>query len=140
EFRNGVLIGSTMRDIQVVILNCNNSLPQSTPPAPGSVTGGVLNGNRIEVCPGTPLSFQFIATDPEPTDVITVTDNTNISIPGSTITYVTNAPNSVTGTFSWIPSAADTGLNVFTVTVTDNACPTIGTNTFSYEKIGRAHV
>jgi hypothetical protein len=39
EYRNGVLIGSVMRDIQVVVLNCSNNLPQSS--APVNVNGGL---------------------------------------------------------------------------------------------------
>lgn len=130
EYRNGVLIGSVMRDIQVVVLNCNNNVPTSTP-TPQNVSGGTLVNNRIEVCPGQTVSFQFTATDPNPNDILTVTDNSAIAAPGSSITY-TGGGNSVTGTFSWTPSAANTGTNVITVTVEDNACPTIGTNSFSY--------
>jgi hypothetical protein len=130
EYRNGVLIGSVMRDIQVVVLNCNNNLPTSNP-SPQNIVGGTLVNNRIEVCPGQNVSFQFTATDPNPTDVLTVTDNASIAAPGSSITY-TGGGNSVTGTFTWTPSAANTGTNVITVTVEDNACPTIGTNSFSY--------
>ncbi len=130
EYRNGVLIGSVMRDIQVVVLNCNNNLPTSTP-LPQNVSGGTLVNNRIEVCPGQTVSFQFTATDPNPTDILTVTDNASVAAPGSTISY-TGTGNSVTGTFTWTPSAANTGTNVVTVTVEDNACPTIGTNSFSY--------
>jgi len=130
EYRNGVLIGSVMRDIQVVVLNCTNSLPQSSTPV--NITGGNLVGGRIEICPGDNLSFQFNVTDPNPGDIITVTDNHNISIPGANVTYTSGAGNSQIGTFTWTPLATDTGLAVLTVTVQDNACPTIGINTFSY--------
>jgi gliding motility-associated-like protein len=132
EYRNGVLIGSVMRDIQVVILNCSNSLPQSSTPVPGSISGGQYVNGRFEVCPGDALSFQFNITDPNPNDVLTVTDNLSVSIPGATSSYTNGAGNSMIGSFSWTPTASDTGLRVFTVTVRDNACPTIGINTFSY--------
>jgi gliding motility-associated-like protein len=130
EYRNGVLIGSVMRDIQVVVLNCSNNLPQSS--APVNVNGGQIVNNRIELCPGDNLSFQFNITDPNPSDVLTASDNVSTSIPGATMTYTNGAGNSLIGNFSWTPSAADTGLSVFVVTVRDSACPTIGINTFSY--------
>lgn len=133
EYRNGVLIGSAMRDIQVVVLNCSNNFPASSSinNIANNGSGVVVNG-AIEVCPGDNINFSFTATDPNANDIITVTDNAAIAIPGSNISYLNNSSNSITGTFTWVPSAADTGLRVFTVTVEDNACPTIGTNTFSY--------
>lgn len=130
EYRNGMLIGSVMRDIQVVVLNCTNNLPQAS--APTNIIGGQWVNNRIEVCPGTNVNFQFTITDANPTDILSATDNVGISIPGATLTYSNGAGNSLIGNFSWTPSAADTGINVFVVTAEDNACPTIGINTFSY--------
>jgi hypothetical protein len=131
EYRNGVLIGSVMRDIQVVVLNCNNNLPTASL-IPQNVVGGQLVNNRIQVCPGQNLTFQFTASDPNAGDIITVTDNSAVAAPGSTITYSNGTGNSRIGTFSWTPSGTDAGLNTVTVTVQDNACPTIGTNSFSY--------
>lgn len=131
EFRNGILIGSVMRDIQVVVLNCNNNSP-AAPSVPQNVLGGTLVNGVIQVCPGENVNFQFTATDPNPNDIITVTDNASVSIPAASVTYAGGLGNSVIGTFNWTPTGNDVGLNSFTISVEDNACPTVGLTTISY--------
>jgi hypothetical protein len=54
EYRNGVLIGSVVRDIQVTVLNCNNDLP--------TLSG--INGTNdfdMEVCANTPFCFDIFS-------------------------------------------------------------------------------
>jgi hypothetical protein len=127
EFRGGQLLGSTMRDLQVIVRNCNtvSNPPTSTPPQ--NLSGGSVNNGVINVCPGTPISFQFNATG----NNITVTDDHLTSIPNSNVSY-SGSGNSVAGNFSWTPTSADLGLNVLSVTVSDNTCPINSVNVFSY--------
>ena len=63
----------------------------------------------------------------------TVQMNWNGGIAGATFT--TAGLPFPTGTFNWTPTVADIGTNNFTVTVTDDACPLIGTNDFGYSVI-----
>ncbi len=121
EYRNGVLIGSTMRDIQVVVLACNN--------LPPSVTG--INGTSdfsIDVCVGTPLCFDLFTSDADATDNVTI--GWNSAIAGATFTD--NGGNRPTGTFCWTPGLADVGANLFTVTVQDDACPIFASQVQAY--------
>ncbi|MEI7803297.1 MAG: gliding motility-associated C-terminal domain-containing protein, partial [Bacteroidota bacterium] len=74
EYRNGVWVGSTTRDIQLVVLNCNNQVP--TVGSPTNITGGYATGpTSFEVCPGQPLAFQILGTDPDASNVLTVLTN-----------------------------------------------------------------
>ncbi|GIV34127.1 MAG: hypothetical protein KatS3mg031_1662 [Chitinophagales bacterium] len=130
EYRNNVLIGSTMRDIQVVILPCSNNQPVSSGIIQNS-GGNLRDSTTIEVCPGENLSFQIQAVDPDSTNMLTLASNVAQAIPGATFT-VTGSGNSLTGMFNWQPTAADTGVNVLTVTITDGACPIMGTTVVSY--------
>ncbi|MEO1452161.1 MAG: hypothetical protein AAFV07_21710, partial [Bacteroidota bacterium] len=76
EYRNGVLIGSTMRDIQMVVINCLNQAPIVGPPT--NVTGGLLNGNTFSVCAGDTLNFDIQVTDPDiPANSLAVTHTIN---------------------------------------------------------------
>lgn len=124
EYRNGVLIGSTMRDIQFVVINCPaNNLPQAS---------GV-NGSQdyfIEVCAGAQTCFNINTTDADASQTVTISWNNGI--PGGTFT--SSGGNRPTGTFCWTPSVSDIRPNSyqFTVLVQDDACPNVGSQVFSY--------
>jgi Secretion system C-terminal sorting domain len=125
EYRNGVWIGSVVRDIQVTVLNCTNNTPAIA--SVNSVVGGVQTGPfAIQICPGTPLSFTIPGTDVDAGQTITWTWNNGI--PGGVFTP-SSGTSPQNATFSWTPTAADIGLNFLTVTLTDNACPVIGNQT-----------
>lgn len=121
EYRNGVVIGSVMRDIQVVVINCvNNSSVQIQPIS--NLSGAVAVGvNNLRVCAGNTLSFNIVGIDPNPSTTITMTSNAQVALSGSTFT--TTGTNPVTGTLTWPTNANNVGYWNFTITVTDNNCP-----------------
>lgn len=132
EYRNGVLIGSTMRDIQfkIVTTGCspNNILPTSpTNVSGGGVTTGPNGSQVIQVCPGVPLRFDLPYIDGGGS-FMTVTNNVSQSIPGAATTCATctGTNDTATLTFTWTPTAADSGLHFFTVNYANNACPIQG--------------
>lgn len=124
EYRNGVLIGSVIRDLQFLTTTCTlNFLP--------SASG--INGTGVfsaVACPGTPLSFTINSSDANAADTVIMTWN-NV-IPGGTFTTV--GAKIPVGTFTWTPTVAQARPQpyTFTVTVRDNACPSNGSQTFSY--------
>jgi gliding motility-associated-like protein len=134
EYRNGVLIGTTMRDIQIVVINCTNNAPQiNNCLSVSNVTGAqVIDCNSLGVCPGQNVSFTITGRDPDG-QLLTVTSNIAASIPGATLSTVNVRPDSVVVTFNWIPSANDTGFRYFTVQFRDNACPIAGNQLFTYD-------
>ncbi len=132
EYRDGVLIGSTMRDIQVVILNCAIAIPNQNP-----ITN-VQNGNQVDslsvqVCPGTPLRFDILCTDPANHNLV-ITSNINTTpsaIPGATMTQV-GTGDTVTARIDWTPLPGDTGCHNFVLTAENNDCPINGQYTRVY--------
>ncbi|MEI6816764.1 MAG: PKD domain-containing protein [Bacteroidota bacterium] len=123
EYRNGVLIGTVERDIQINVLNCINNIP---------TLSGINNTNSFTdtVCDKTPFSFQIFSNDLDAGQIDSMWWNNGI--PGATFT-VAGSPHPV-GTFSWTPPA-NTGNAVeycFTVSVKDNACPFAGSQTKAY--------
>ncbi len=123
EWRNEVWIGSVVRDIQIHTINCTNNLPTIT-----GINGG--NTYSASVCAGNSLSFYINSSDPDAGDNLTLT--WNAAITGATFT-TTGGPNP-TGTFTWTPNAANISNTpyCFTLTVTDDACPYTGTQTFAF--------
>ncbi|MCH2045415.1 MAG: hypothetical protein MK212_14960, partial [Saprospiraceae bacterium] len=127
EFRNGVLIGSIVRDIQFTTINCNNNLPTVT--GVNGATGGGIIDYQTSSCFNQQLCFDVTGTDGDAGQNLTMIWNG--AIPGAT--FVTTPPgNPITGTFCWTPTAADTGQHTFTVTIFDDDCPLLGSNTFTY--------
>ena len=121
EYRNGVLIGSTIRDLQLVVLNCSNIVPTATG----------IDGNTyfsVEICAGFPLCFNVLTNDVDVGQSTSLTWNNGI--PGGTFT-VSGSPIQ-SAVFCWTPTPNDAGLNNFSVTVVDDACPIPGTNTYTY--------
>lgn len=129
EYRdiNGVptLVGSTIRDIQFQVLSSNLcSGGQPTSPQVESPTGaGLLDSISVQMCPGNVVTFDVVSYDPNGNN-ITMSSNVATAIPGATFTTSpSTADTFVIGSFSWQPDTSDAGLNFFTVTVTNDACP-----------------
>jgi len=121
EYRNGVLIGCVVRDMQFTIINCTNQLP---------IASGINGSNNyvitIPACSDT--CFTITSNDADAGDNVTLTNNN--AIPGSTFT--TSGGQHPTCTFCWSTTSNDVGTNFFTVTVQDDHCPITGNNTYSY--------
>lgn len=132
EYRNGILIGSVTRDMQVTVLPCNNA-----PPVIGAVAnlvGGVLVGPQsIEICANTPISFTIPGTDADVSNGLLM-GALNLP-PGATFTASGNNP--VTGTFTWNPTLANVGANSFVITLRDDACPIFGSSALSLDIVVR---
>ena len=123
EYRNGVIIGTVMRDMQLYIVPCTNTLP--------TVTG--INGGNIYItnsCVGGQICFDVISNDTDPNQVLTML--WNHGIPGATFDTV-GSPNPV-GHFCWTPTPADARPQPyqFSVIIRDDACPSNGVQIFSY--------
>ncbi|MDW8273416.1 MAG: hypothetical protein RMJ53_04200, partial [Chitinophagales bacterium] len=122
EYRNGILIGSVVRDIQFTILNCTNTLPTAS---------GINGSNRFvdSVCAGAQISFTINSADPDANQIVSM--DWNNAITGASFT--TTSSNRPVGTFTWTPPLnTPTGNYSFTVKVEDNACPLRGVNVYSY--------
>ena len=117
EYRNGVKIGSIRRDMQWLILNCNNEAL--------SVNNPNLLDNTLNVCIGTPILFMLEANDIDGNNVV-VTSNIN-TFPNSA-QLIVNTASPTSGydkqiTFQWTPTIADMGDYVLQINMTDNHCP-----------------
>lgn len=123
SYRNGVLIGQIERDMQFTILPCNNNLP--------ALSG--INGtasDSITFCANQQNCIFLSSTDSDPSNsTMVIWDN---SIPGATTTNSSGYRDILT--ICWTPSNADAQLNpyTFTVTVSDDNCPYIGSTINTY--------
>ncbi|MBA3828124.1 MAG: gliding motility-associated C-terminal domain-containing protein [Taibaiella sp.] len=130
------LVGTVMRDIQIVVLGCNTPNPSLTT-INSTLTGATSVSGTIYACATVPFNFCFDAKSPDTTAILVVKDNhrafTASGTTSITVTYTHTLTDSIRGCLSWTPGLTDTGLKVFTVTVTDSSCKGISipiSNTF----------
>ncbi len=117
EYRNGQLVGSVMRDIQLIAQDLSNANP-------------VLPPQVAELCAGEEICMQISAHDP---DGQLVKLSWNQGIPGATFTPEPASANPA-AEFCWeVPPGTTGGSYYFTVTAEDNNCPIIGQTTVTYE-------
>ncbi|RYZ51680.1 MAG: hypothetical protein EOP49_11150, partial [Sphingobacteriales bacterium] len=129
EYRNGVLVGTCMREMVFVVLNtCNNNAPTGVLNNPNGVV--FSGGNTITVCETQgAFSFNINATDPDMNVV-----NVVVAGPPSGATVSTLANNTLAPiiTFAWNTSGVALGTYTFYVTYTDNGCPLSSKQTVAY--------
>ena len=122
EFRNGNLIGTTIRDIQII------TIPGCEPIEP--IFSGITNINSLQnyindstiiVCAGDSIIFDIVATDTVYTDSFHITSNFSDIIPNSTFSTVGSNP--IIGYFEALPSNLDVGNFSFYIEASNNGCP-----------------
>ncbi|MFK7970750.1 MAG: T9SS type A sorting domain-containing protein [Bacteroidia bacterium] len=128
EFRNGQLIGSTIRDIQLTVIPCVNQTPMLGNPL--QVQGGLSVGpRRLELCADSVLRFSLVGNDLDIGDSIFISlDNLPTGM-----TSVIRGTNPDTIDFVWNPPPGANGLTTFFITLSDNACPIVGSQTIGIE-------
>ncbi|MCI5056896.1 MAG: hypothetical protein MRY83_12350, partial [Flavobacteriales bacterium] len=114
EYRNGVLIGSIIRDIQLYVQPCNNGSPQIS----GLDSSDLNSSTDTTVCIGSTLEFALSSFDPDGDSLVMSANLTGMPA-GATFTITPGVFPS--GTFNWTPTLADvrTAPYCFTVTVED---------------------
>ncbi len=139
EYRNGVLIGSVIRDMQFWVSNCN---PNVLPTASG--INGTSNFSTV-ICPGSNTCFTINSNDANIGQHITMTSTATTAIPGSTFTVANQggaSPTYPVGTFCWSPTAADARDQpyTFTVMVKDDNCTFNAFQIYSYSIVVPRHI
>lgn len=131
EFRNDSLIGSTRRDIQIIVLNCNNTFPALSPPAAIHVQAPAVQSSSLalEICPGNILHFELQGSD------FDLGDSVFIEAAGAMMPGVSLTPNPGLGSgamqVEWMPTAGDIGTYVWEFLVRDNHCPLLGVQRYA---------
>lgn len=122
EYRDGILVGSTIRDIQVQVLNCINTPTVTRHTDTANIKNGKYFNGTIEVCAGELLEFCFNVNASDSDAIVVVSDNKNIIVPKAQLNYQNNKADTIIGCFSWQTAIADTGLKTLTITAKDSTC------------------
>lgn len=123
--------GTTFRDIQFVVQNCNNQVVNPTNIRINNHTGaGTVNTNKeFEACEGDNFCFDLTITDPDAGDTLNVTSNIATVLPGLSVTYT--GTNPVTASVCGTILPGSNPFNIVSFDVRDNACPIVGQANFN---------
>ncbi len=138
-YHGGVLVSSTMRDIQVVVVNCNTA---TTPPPylvnkfdAAHVTGGVIyDSTNVGVCPGSQLQIVLRATSDATNSFVRDSAAFAQVLPGSTYTvgHTGGIHDTSTLILLWTPLNSDSGFHYLYLTVSDTNCPKPGKQVYAF--------
>lgn len=138
---NGDTIGYVQRDLQLTVINGANCTAPVATTSPIVLAGGMFDSlsQTFDVCAGENLIFETIVHDPEGATVGMNLFNTNIgAVFGAgnwSVFFDTIAPyrpDSARVLVQINTTGQHLGMNVFTLSFTDNVCPIKGINTRGY--------
>ncbi|RYD54256.1 MAG: gliding motility-associated C-terminal domain-containing protein, partial [Sphingobacteriales bacterium] len=125
EKGSGVFLGYSMRDINMVILNCSEPPPavDSTPItiSSGTVVRMPSGAKIIYTCPGNELKFDVATKAVLPNSQLYM-EADYPTMPSAAFSAPNNGSSAVTGTFSWTPANADIGDHTLIITSKDSTC------------------
>jgi gliding motility-associated-like protein len=128
---DGTFVGSVMRDLQFVVIACNNTPPDPTTGVVQNLVGAdQISDYRIDVCNSNQFCFDFSISDPDVGDILSITSNVESVLPGSTINWTGGNP--ATGTICWNAVSGVAGFNSFIIQAQDDACPVSAFNSYVY--------
>ncbi len=117
EYRNGVFIGSALRDMQYVVLPDTSTNGSGGSKLPQFITGTTYQTNStnktkyIYYYPGTPLQFDIFGEDLNLTQNVTMTAISNLISIDKVATFdvqATGSGNQIRGRFKWSPKLTET--------------------------------
>lgn len=127
EYRNGVLIGSIVRDVQVQVLD--PSLCNYTPSTlnPTNIMDSVWRNpatGTIEACVNQKMTFCYDIATTDPVGKLIVSDNVFISpaLAGMQVSYTGQKTKTVRVCVEWTPNSSQSGLRNLVLNVKDSTC------------------
>lgn len=127
EYRNGVQIGSTMRDAAVIKLQCKNSWPVIYHDTFGRKGVQQFNPGTFITCPGDTVLLCFDIKSDDTNTKYHVIDTFPKATPLSVTTFSSQGTDSIRVCYNWIPQQSDTGTYNLRFLMTDSTCYQPGT-------------
>lgn len=133
EYRNGVLIGRVVRDMQVRVIN---NCPQN----PGSDfdidQDGIFDSDTFVMCSENQIQLDIYLNNTLPNLNYGMVAENLADFPGATFANVPNgtAPGGIIGQFIWTPDETYIGTTqTLIMTAFDDNCPVVGYSNFTYQ-------
>lgn len=125
EYRNGVYLGHTVREVQVGVITCG---PNNNPLLSG-INGSPYSNLSMDttVVAGDTVSFNIYSSDPDPGSTLDMSWNP-MTFPAPIFSISGNNTSNPIGTFTWVTSCSDASPSphCFSVNLKDDFCPVNG--------------
>ncbi len=136
EYRRGVLVGTSQREMTVVILACNNTPPTGRISSAGSAGVTIIDSTHLSACGSTgTFSFRISPTDSTTNETISVAGLPTAGQTPATFNVSNNGTSTAQGNFSWSTAGVTPGTYNFFITFKSDACPLASTQTVAYSII-----
>ncbi|MCB0739169.1 MAG: hypothetical protein KDC92_16790, partial [Bacteroidetes bacterium] len=131
QFRNGVSVGYTTRDLAVIVINCPNNNPPVLSGA--NCSKPIADNFVIDVCVGQEICFTICTSDKERDDTVKLSWNKGIQ--NANFKIINKGNRRENAQFCFTPTKDDLKNSPlrFTVTAQDNSCPINGFATRVYQ-------
>lgn len=131
EYRNGVLIGSVMRDFQVTVVT---SCPQNPDGLFQLDTIIGYDADSIVVCTSDTISFDVILGNTLQGQNYFLEAGNLADFPGATFIVLPDplVPGSVFGQFTWVPNLSNVNNQSLVFQAYDDNCPVVGFSNFTF--------
>jgi gliding motility-associated-like protein len=120
EYRNGILIGLIMRDVQIQIVDPSLCPPVDPAVSTTDIEGGKIVNDTIQGCINERLKFCVSATIRNANGVVKVRSTASENLPGSVITESGQETPNVKHCVEWTPTAP--GQYNFQAMIIDSTC------------------
>ena len=129
EYRGGVLIGTSQREMSILVQTCTNT--PANGPITSATSGTIVDSTHYEICQNTgTFAISVKPTEANPANNIKITAS---SLPaGSTFSVTGDSTNAPVGTLSWTSTGVTPGTYTFYLYFLDDNCPIAGTNSVGY--------
>ncbi len=130
EYRNGEEIGETVRDIQIIVTNCNNAPPVASGINGLATAAGVTGSYSTNACLGQSFCFDFQIYDSDSNYGLGAE---YLGIDSTVSLTIDTSQFPATGTICWTPHN-NYGMNyLIPIRVFDDVCPLVGESFYIYE-------
>lgn len=137
EFRSGIKISETIRDLQFAVVDCgSNDLPEISGLNGTASNLGLTGSYSYTGCVGEEMEFTLASYDAQGVPTIAsqqITMDWGIGIAGASFIIDDTTSTLPSATFRWTPGPGDEGTNFFTVKIQDDACIFNGISVFTYK-------
>ena len=133
EYRNGILIGRVVRDMQVRVIN---NCPQNPGHDFDIDQDGIFDGDTFVLCTETGIQLDIYLNNTLPNLNYGINANNLADFPGATFANVPSgtAPGGVIGQFNWEPGPTFIGTTqTLVLSAFDDNCPVVGFSNFTYQ-------
>lgn len=131
EYRDGILIGSVMRDFQVTVVS---QCPQNPDGFFQSDTVVGFIADSIQVCTNDTIEFNVVLENTVPGRNYFLEAGNLSDFPGATFEVFPDPqePGLVFGTFTWAPNLSNVNSQSLIFQAYDDNCPVVGFTNFTY--------